>query len=271
MHRPVLGSCQLRGTKRWFLLRSTSIASASRVNSSRTLRNFSSRPSSVASCWKSSAQTWLGCSALSLSAAVVDSPRRRRFLVLAGTRRPSSARSAAPACGSATSLRSTGGRGRGGSPSGGSRWRALAGDSSAPGHPLPPAGSGVVWSGSGRQPDTPDARRRRESGCRRPCRWANLVNVRIGAPQKSASGGSPFALEADRVLAAANRIRPSQGPPVPSQIIATELLRRWALPRTRRRRTGCGRRRLLHPLIHVLELIGATRRESAYKQASLHR
>jgi hypothetical protein len=31
--------------------RSTSIASTSRVNSSTTFKNFSSRPSSVVSCW----------------------------------------------------------------------------------------------------------------------------------------------------------------------------------------------------------------------------
>ena len=64
--------------------------SASRVCSSTMCRSFKSRPSAVWSNSKSSAQTWLGCSACKRLAGTVDSPMRWRFRRRLGTLRPSS-------------------------------------------------------------------------------------------------------------------------------------------------------------------------------------
>ena len=80
-------------------VRSTSITSDSRVNSSTMLSSFSARPSAVWSNWKSNAHTWLGRSARSRSAGTVDSPSRRRLRLRAGPAAPPRATGAAPACG----------------------------------------------------------------------------------------------------------------------------------------------------------------------------
>lgn|GEM_PF-7053030 len=71
------------------MARSTSIARASRVNSSITLRVFNVRPSAVVSNWKSIAQITFGRIG-HIAPAGAPIPVKRFFLRRCGTRKPSS-------------------------------------------------------------------------------------------------------------------------------------------------------------------------------------
>jgi hypothetical protein len=138
----------------------------------------------------------VGRSAFSLSEAAVDSPRRRRFLALAGTRSPSSRQIRCTRLRSAPSLLSAGGRGRGGSPNGGNRWRAFAGEPAGLGRPARPAGSALgrsVLAGKPARPTLGDAEAVLQHADRPapPGRAQKFPGMKMGTEAPSPSGAGP--------------------------------------------------------------------------------
>lgn len=89
---PRTATSRSRMRTRWspVIDRFTSMTSAVLVNSSVTLRTFSTRPSAVWSNAKSNAHTWFGNCARSRSPGVVEVPTRARLRRETLTRRPSS-------------------------------------------------------------------------------------------------------------------------------------------------------------------------------------